>query len=82
MAAVKLEKGTEPFQMFTDFWRLCQLYGQPESGEKYWSDMNNDFTAFVNQYEELDGKDRIWGKLARQAALGFMKSASEIYQGK
>ena len=34
----KFEKGTIEYQIFLDYWNLCQKYWIPESKESWWDD--------------------------------------------
>ena len=35
MASVKFSKGSEEWQMFIDYWNLCQKHWQVESTDEY-----------------------------------------------
>lgn len=52
MAEVKIQKGTEVFQMFQDYWTLIQrLWGVEKSG-KYFEQVIHDCDLFVKKYSE------------------------------
>ena len=38
MAEVKFSKGSEEWQMFMDYWALCQKYWEPEESDEWWEE--------------------------------------------
>ena len=52
MAAVKFPKGSEKWQMFVDYWALCQAFWEPESGEEYWQNVINGTNEFCQKYRD------------------------------
>lgn len=50
MAEVKFLKGSEEWQMFMDYWALCQKYWEPEDNDAYWESLINDTDAFYKKY--------------------------------
>jgi hypothetical protein len=50
---VALEKGTEEFMMFGDFFQLCKKYWKIENTEIYWDYVVKDFDKFVEKYREI-----------------------------
>lgn len=38
MAEVKFAKGSEEWQMFMDYWALCQKYWEPEETDEWWEE--------------------------------------------
>ena len=38
MAEVKFIKGSEEWQMFMDYWALCQKYWEPEETDEWWEE--------------------------------------------
>ena len=50
MAAQRFEKGSEEWQMFMDFWQLCQKYYLPEETEEYWQSVIDDGNVFIKKY--------------------------------
>ena len=53
MATVKFEKGSEPYCMFNDLYRLMQKYWGVESSMNYWSDLIADAERFAKKYEKI-----------------------------
>lgn len=69
MAAQKFEKGASVWQMFNDYWKMCQELWIPEDEDEYWEkviDLSNEFyKKYQNPFakslamalvEELDRK--------------------------
>lgn len=52
MAAKKFEKNTKEWGIFTDFWKLCQQYWEPEEGDDYWQNLINSVNDFTKKYED------------------------------
>lgn len=50
MAAKKFEKNTKEWNIFTDFWKLCQSHWEPEGGDDYWKNLIKDVDAFTKKY--------------------------------
>ena len=38
MAEKKFSKGSEEWQMFMDYWALCQKYWEPEESDEWWEE--------------------------------------------
>ena len=63
MASVKFSKGSEEWQMFIDYWNLCQKHWQVESTDEYWENLIDDCNEFCEKYKDY--------KLAREIAMAF-----------
>lgn len=51
MAGVKFLKGTEEWQLFMDYWDLCQKYWKTEDdNDEYWHSLFDDANKFANKY--------------------------------
>jgi hypothetical protein len=50
MASVKFAKGSEEWQMFIDFWTLCQKYWIPEESDEWWENALHEIDAFAKKY--------------------------------
>lgn len=59
MAAVKFQKGSEEWQMFMDFWNLCQSHWQTEENDAYWEKLIQDASAFADKYDRCEFANRI-----------------------
>lgn len=66
MASQRFEKGSEEWQMFMDYWSLCQFLWIPEDTEEYWNDVYNGCRKFGEKYSGC------CGKLAHSLALGLL----------
>lgn len=51
MASVKFNQGSEEWQMFQDFWRLCQAVWIPEEASEYWEDALEKIDIFWRKYD-------------------------------
>lgn len=52
MASMKFGKGTELWQMFTDYWIMCQEVWVIEDSEDYWTQVVKETNAFTKKYNE------------------------------
>lgn len=68
MASRKFPKGSDEWQMFTAFWKLCQKYWEPEDDDKYWQDLIQDVNDFSAKYNNL---------FAKNVALAFIDTLEE-----
>ena len=50
MAEVKFTKGSEEWQMFMDYWGLCQKYWKPEPADEYWEALVVEMDVFYKKY--------------------------------
>ena len=50
MASVKFAKGSEEWQMFIDFWTLCQKYWIPEESDEWWENALHEIDVFAKKY--------------------------------
>ncbi len=46
-----LEKGTEEFEMFGDFFKICKRYWDIQDTDKYWDDLVKETDIFCKKYE-------------------------------
>lgn len=51
MSAIKLQKGTEEFEMFRDYWKMIEENWGVEDSEAYWNKVIEDTDAFYRKYE-------------------------------
>lgn len=66
MAEVKFLKGSEEWQMFMDYWALCQKYWKPEDNDAYWESLTSAVDDFWKKYNTM---------FARELALGLVNEA-------
>ncbi|MDE7445824.1 MAG: hypothetical protein K2N15_09020 [Lachnospiraceae bacterium] len=50
MAGAKFAKGSEEWQMFMDYWSLCQKYWEPENNDAYWEEVVKDTDKFYKKH--------------------------------
>lgn len=58
MAAKRFEKGSEEWNMFMDFWKLCQKYWEPDETEEYWESLAKD--GFYEKYNTPFSRGLFW----------------------
>ena len=56
MAEVKFSKGSEEWQMFMDYWALCQKYWDPvpEDSDAFWTECIREFTEFEEKFSVIN----------------------------
>lgn len=57
MAATKFAKGSEEWQMFNDYWRLCQEIWIVEDSDEYWEDVVYKANQFYKKYNTEFSKE-------------------------
>lgn len=72
MAGCKFQKGSEEWQMFNDFWKLCQEYWEPEENQEYWDKLILEASKFVEKYAAYP--------LAKEIAMGFVCSTETRFE--
>ena len=50
MASKKFGKGSEEWQMFMDYWTLCQKYWEPEESDEWWDEVVREVDDFCKKY--------------------------------
>ena len=58
-----LEKGTEEFMMFGEYFNLCKKYWDVSDTDEYWEGLICDLNKFIKKYKEIE--------LSREIALAF-----------
>lgn len=58
-----LERGTEEFELFGDYFKICKKYWQVESTDEYWEHLIDDCNEFCEKYKDY--------ALAREIARAF-----------
>lgn len=72
MAAVKFQKGSEEWQLFMDYWNLCQKYWQTEDTDEYWDELIHEMTLFAEKYDKC--------AFAVNLALAFIETQDTNYK--
>lgn len=73
LAEKRFGKGTEEWQMFKDFWDLCQKYYEPEENSEYWNSLIASVGAFNMKYRT---------KFASQLSLALFNTVEYIAKNK
>lgn len=50
MAEKRFVKGSEEWQLFMDYWSLCQKYWEPENKDVYWENAVKNTDEFYKKY--------------------------------
>lgn len=74
MAGVKFLKGSEEWQMFMDYWNLCQKFWSIEDNDEYWDNLAMEIDAFAKKYN----KDLF----AVNIAMAFLNTQDARYKEK
>ena len=67
-----LERGTEEFELFGDYFKICKKYWQVESTDEYWENLIDDCNEFCEKYKDY--------KLAREIARGFCNAQEKNFK--
>ena len=60
MPNTKFEKNSQEWNMFKDYYRLCEQYWQIEQGnDEYWENFVKDIEDFHKKYESISLSKRI-----------------------
>lgn len=54
MASKKFEKGSPEWEMFSDYWLLCQKYWEVEENDEYWNEAMQEAKEFRKKYERTN----------------------------
>lgn len=57
MALVRLQKGSEEFEMFRDYWNMLEGNWGIENAEEYWEKVVNDTDSFYQKYKTEFAKE-------------------------
>lgn len=71
MAEQKFPKGSVEWDMFQQFWRLCQKYWIVEDAEEYWDALVKDASDFMDKYDTF---------FARQLVAGFVENQDKKWR--
>ena len=68
-----LEKGTEEWMFWSDFFQFCKKYWDVREGDEYWSMITQDADKLYRKYNSY---------LSKKLILAFLDVQSKKYQGK
>ena len=71
MAEVKFDKGSEEWQMFVEYWQMCQKFWEPEVTEEYWQQLVKAMNDFYEKFKNIP--------LARKLAVAFGDTQDEKF---
>lgn len=71
MASKRFEKGSEEWQMFREYWALCQQFWEPEDNDEYWDKVVDATGEFYKKYKANNDL------FARKIALAFIDTIEE-----
>lgn len=63
-----LEKGTEEYMLFMDFWNICKKYWILNDTDEWWESVINDVNTFADKYS--GGNNRTF---ARQVGIALIE---------
>lgn len=64
MASAKIEKGSEEWQVFMDYWQFIQKYYAPDNNDSWWDEVVKAGESLINKYKGMEIEER-----ARQLVL-------------
>lgn len=64
MASAKIEKGSEEWQVFMDYWQFIQKYYSPDNADSWWDEVVKSGESLINKYKGMEIEER-----ARQLVL-------------
>ena len=71
MANIRLQKGTEEFEMFQDYWKLLQENWGVEDNDAYWDKVVRDCDLFYQKYQT---------SFAKELVLAYMNELERKYK--
>lgn len=77
MASRKFEKNSVEWQMFMEYWGICQRIWEPESGAAYWESVLAEVQPFYNKYKDTDA-----GTFAKRLAVALAQFLEEKQKDK
>lgn len=67
MASAKIEKGSEEWQVFMDYWQFIQKYYSPDNTDSWWDEVVKAGESLINKYKGMEIEER-----ARQLVLSHL----------
>lgn len=72
MAAVKFNKESAEWHMFTEYWKICQQYWEVENTDEYWEGLVQEAERFFKKYKNIN--------LSKALIMGFLDTQEKIYK--
>lgn len=76
MASAKIEKGSEEWLVFMDYWKFIQKYYAPDNNDSWWDEVVKTGEKLIEKYKGMEIEER-----ARQLVLSHF-AWLEITYGK
>ena len=73
MASAKIEKGSEEWQVFMDYWQFIQKYYSPDNDDSWWDEVVKAGESLINKYKGME-------RLTKRTADGIL--VKENYEKK
>jgi hypothetical protein len=67
-----LERGTEEYQLFTDYWALCKKYWILNDTDEWWERAINDTNRFIEKYK--NSKSNVFALKIGTALIDHLES--------
>lgn len=68
MGYVKFKKGSGEWNLFQDYWQLCQKFWEPEADAAYWEQAAKETEEFYQKYKNINAA------FAKEISLAFLRS--------
>lgn len=65
----KFQKGSKEWNMFTDYWSMCQKFWITEDNNEYWDSLVEDSGSFYRKYKDVP--------LASKLVLSFVQTIED-----
>ena len=69
-----VSRGSEEFQMFTDYFALYKKYGEVENNDQYWEELLTELNAFCEKYKNVKKE------FSREIALALSNELEREYK--
>lgn len=67
MAALKIEKDSDEWNIHQEYWKLHKDFGDPEDNDAYWNTLDGEITRWTNKYKGTD-----YEEMVRMIAVGML----------
>ena len=78
MAGRKFTRGSREFEMFTDYWKLCQKHWIPERTDEYWETVISAISAFEKKYREIGLARKLGNALASDIEERYKRENEDV----
>lgn len=74
MASMKFEKNSVEFELFGEFYKMCQRVWIPEGSDAYWERAIDEVRAFYKKYKDADDI------FVREIGLALLETLEKKYK--